>query len=194
MKRDFSNESILNLIFRGLKSFNVRMRGTLYCILNIFHDKSCLGLCIGLNPKFINSKSIKLGKNVSLGNFTRIECFNGKNKSIQLNIGDESSFGDYLHIGVSSSIFIGKGVLGGSNILIIDHNHGTCDPMELRNLDVIPRKREIINKGEIIIEDNVWIGDDVKILGNVRIGIGSVIAAGSILTKDVLPFTVYIKK
>jgi len=194
MKRDFSNESLLNFIFRAKKSVNLRLRGFFYRVLNIFHDNACLGLSIGIYPRFINSKSIKLGKNISFGNFTRIECYNARKNSIQLSIDDESSFGDYLHIGVLSSIIIGRGVLGGSNILIIDHNHGTCDPSELRNLDIIPRKREIVTKGGIVIEDNVWIGDDVKILGNLRIGTGSVIAAGSILTKDISPFSVYIKK
>lgn len=59
---------------------------------------------------------------------------------------------------------------------------------------IIPRERLISSKGGIIIEDNVWIGDDVKILGSVNIGRGSVIAANSIITKDVAPYTVFIKK
>lgn len=194
MKRDFTNESFFNFLFRLVKSIKAKTRGFLYCNLNFFHDKSCVGLSIGSKPRFINTKSIKIGKNCSLGNFARIECFNSSNKSTQLFIGNETSFGDYLHIGVSTKISIGNGVLGGSNILIIDHNHGSCDILELKNIEIIPRNRKIVSKGEIVIEDNVWIGDDVKIFGNVKIGIGSVIAAGSILTKDVSPYSTYIKK
>lgn len=41
----------------------------------------------------------------------------------------------------------------------------------------------------IIIEDNVWIGADCKIFKNVFIGEGSVIAAGSIVTKTMPPNT-----
>ncbi|MEE1314369.1 MAG: sugar O-acetyltransferase [Faecalimonas sp.] len=37
----------------------------------------------------------------------------------------------------------------------------------------------------IKIEDNVWIGGGVKIMGGVTIGANSVIAAGSIVTKDI---------
>ncbi len=41
----------------------------------------------------------------------------------------------------------------------------------------------------IIIEDNVWIGTRVTILNGVKIGEGSVIAANSLVTKDVPPRT-----
>jgi acetyltransferase-like isoleucine patch superfamily enzyme len=194
MKRDFTNESNLNLIFRLVRAIIIRLRGFLYKSFNFFFDKNCSGLCIGIYPKFINSKSVKLGKNVSFGNFARIECFNSSKNSIKLEIGNESSFGDYLHIGVFSNVTIGKGVLGGSNILITDHNHGNNSFSELSNLDLIPRNRVVCSKGKIVIEDNVWIGDNVKILGSLRIGSGSVLAASSVVTKDIPPFTVFIKK
>lgn len=191
MNRDFSNESVINFLFRFIKSINVRLRGILYRLLHMFFDNKCKGLCIGLNPRIINSKSIKIGKNVSLGNFVRIECFNSNKNNVQLIIGDESSFGDYLHIGVATKVIIGNGVLGGSNILIIDHNHGITNQIELENLDVIPRNRQIISKGNIIIEDNVWIGDKVCILGGVTIGKGAVIAAGAIVRKNVESYSIH---
>lgn len=43
--------------------------------------------------------------------------------------------------------------------------------------------------GPIIIEDNVWLGMDVIVLANVRIGRGSVVGAGSVVTKDIPPMT-----
>lgn len=39
----------------------------------------------------------------------------------------------------------------------------------------------------VIIEDYVWVGTRAMIMPGVRLGRGSVIAAGSIVTKDVLP-------
>jgi acetyltransferase-like isoleucine patch superfamily enzyme len=40
------------------------------------------------------------------------------------------------------------------------------------------------------IEPDVWIGFGVTILSGIRVGRGSIIAAGSIVTKDVAPYTV----
>jgi acetyltransferase-like isoleucine patch superfamily enzyme len=45
-------------------------------------------------------------------------------------------------------------------------------------------------KSKVRIEDDVWIGANSIILPGVTIGEGAVIAAGSIVTKDVLPFSI----
>lgn len=47
-----------------------------------------------------------------------------------------------------------------------------------------------ITKGPIIIEDDVWIGCRTTILSGIRIGKGAVIAAGSVIHKDVPPYAV----
>ena len=47
-------------------------------------------------------------------------------------------------------------------------------------------------KGPIYIEDDVWIGYGAIILSGVRIGRGSVIGAGSIVSKDVPAFSIYV--
>lgn len=44
--------------------------------------------------------------------------------------------------------------------------------------------------GDVIIEDYVWIASRVTILPGVKIGRGAVIAANSVVTKDVLPMTI----
>lgn len=50
--------------------------------------------------------------------------------------------------------------------------------------------RESICKGPIVIGDDAWIGYDCTILSGVRIGQGAVVAAGSVVTKDVPPYAV----
>ncbi|MCA6069105.1 CatB-related O-acetyltransferase [Chryseobacterium sp. RG1] len=45
-------------------------------------------------------------------------------------------------------------------------------------------------KGPIIIEDEVWIGSNVLILSGVTVGKGSIVAAGSVVTKNIEPFTI----
>lgn len=49
---------------------------------------------------------------------------------------------------------------------------------------------EAQTKGPIIVEDDVWIGDNCLILSGITIGQGAVVAAGSIVTKDVPPYSI----
>lgn len=46
------------------------------------------------------------------------------------------------------------------------------------------------SKGPIIIEDDVWIGANSIIMDGVTIGKGSVIGAGSVVTKNIQPYTI----
>lgn len=45
-------------------------------------------------------------------------------------------------------------------------------------------------KGPVIVEDEVWIGTNVTVISGVKIGRGSIVAAGSVVTKDVKPFSI----
>lgn len=44
--------------------------------------------------------------------------------------------------------------------------------------------------GRVTIEDDVWIGGNVTILQGITIHEGAVIGAGSVVVKDVPPFTI----
>lgn len=46
------------------------------------------------------------------------------------------------------------------------------------------------NKYQIIIGNDVWIGSHVLIMPGVKIGDGAIVAAGSVITKDVEPFSI----
>ena len=49
---------------------------------------------------------------------------------------------------------------------------------------------EAMSKGDIVIEDDVWICESAIILSGVSIGQGAVVAAGSVVTKNVPPYAV----
>jgi len=46
------------------------------------------------------------------------------------------------------------------------------------------------SKGDIIIKNDVWIGLNCTILDGITIGNGAVIGAGSVVTKDVKPYSI----
>ena len=104
-----------------------------------------------------------------------------------IEIGNHCSFGAYNHITSSNKVYIGDCVLTGKWVTITDNSHGATDKEALK---MSPTARPIVSKGPVIIGDNVWIGDKATILPNVKIGRGAVVAANSVVTKDVPPYSV----
>jgi acetyltransferase-like isoleucine patch superfamily enzyme len=79
----------------------------------------------------------------------------------------------------------GARLIIGDDCMIAVHSHVRCgDGHTIYDLAT----GEILNQAqEIIIEDRVWVTADCKVLKNVRIGSGSVIASGSVVTRDIPP-------
>lgn len=102
----------------------------------------------------------------------------------RLYIGEGSGMSG-VQICCTKSITIGKKVWVGANVTIYDTDFHPIDPYERLILD------SPALSADVIIDDCVWIGANAMILKGVHIGKGSVIAAGSIVTKDVPEFTVF---
>jgi len=81
-------------------------------------------------------------------------------------------------------IFIGNSTQIGPNTIIMDNDGHPVWPPEDRWAKKGP-------SAPIIIKNDVWIGMNCIIMKGVTIGHGSVIAAGSIVTKDVEPNSIY---
>lgn len=129
---------------------------------------------------------ITCGENIFFGDgfFARsglwIEAFgNG-----QICIGKRVSAGRNLHIGALSKVQIGDDTLIGSDVTIIDHDHGEYSEICGDDHLLAPQLRPLRSKGEIRIGERVWVADKVVILGGVSIGNGVVIGAGSVVTRD----------
>lgn len=75
-------------------------------------------------------------------------------------------------------------------LLGIDHETKFIStfPIDVKILN--NRKTEAISKGDIIINDDVWIGHGAIILSGVTINQGAIVAAGSIVTKDIPPYAI----
>ena len=70
-----------------------------------------------------------------------------------------------------------------------DHHTNTFSTYPYRSKLGI-QEFEALSKGDIIVGDDVWIGARAIILSGVKIGKGAIIAAGSVVTKDVPPYAV----
>jgi len=113
----------------------------------------------------------------------------------QVKIGDHCFVGDNSYIWSGKSIKIGNRVLIGHNCNVFDNDGHPFDKNERHE-----QFKKIFSTGhpkninlsdlEVIIEDDVWIGANVTVLKGTRIGRGAIIGAGSIVSKDIQPFTV----
>lgn len=63
----------------------------------------------------------------------------------------------------------------------------TTFPLSTFVLDV---KEPGASRGDIAIEDDVWIGHRAIVMDGVRVGRGAVVGAGSVVTRDVRPYSV----
>ncbi len=99
------------------------------------------------------------------------------------------TLGNYVGIGRGSiiaaknMITIGDYSQLGPNCQINDQSHG------MAKSDLIMNQRAIL--GEVHIGSDCWLGSGVKVLPNVRIGNGSIVGAGSVVTRDIPEYEVW---
>lgn len=98
-----------------------------------------------------------------------------------LKIGRGSIIGDNAMLDARRGITIGNNVNFSSGVEIWTLQHDYRDPNFACNLE---------HTGPVTIGDRAWIGPRVTILHSVNIGEGAVVGAGSVVTKDVEPYTV----
>lgn len=80
------------------------------------------------------------------------------------------------HFQDQGGITLGDNCLVGHNVVFATLNHGFA-----------PEERQSMLPAPIVVGRNVWIGSNSTILQGVTIGDNSIIAAGSVVTKDVPP-------
>lgn len=86
----------------------------------------------------------------------------------------------------SGRIRIGSYVMCGPNVTILGGDHEFKDPTK----PMFVAKHKTTSPTEILIGNDVWIGANVTILKNVEIGDGAIVAAGSVVTKNVPPLAI----
>lgn len=114
-------------------------------------------------------------------------------ESASFSVGNRSFIGKAL-VSIADAVEIGDDVLISWGVTITDHNSHSMTFSE-RKLDVAMwrdhRKNwSGVKRGKVIIKDKVWIGFNAIVLKSVTIGEGAIIGAGSVITKDVPPWTI----
>lgn len=141
---------------------------------------------LGENPRIhpdamINARNaeISLGDGIVVAQGTAIQgnVTIGNNCSVQMN-------GNIVgYPGEEGRVVIGDNVRIAANCMMIAGNHVFTDPDT-------PICKQGMSLAPIVIEDDVWIAGRVNVMSGVRIGKGSVIGAGSVVTKDIPPYSI----
>lgn len=117
-----------------------------------------------------------------LGTRSVIESFSTINNMV-----GDVCIGNHSRVGLCNTLIgpvrIGNEVNIAQGIVISGLNHNYEDP-------AVPIISQGVSTSPILIEDDVWIGANAVILAGVTIGRHSVVAAGSIVTRSVPPFTI----
>ena len=108
---------------------------------------------------------VRVGK-ASYGTI-KVQSFGNKNEKLLI--------GNYCSIGINV-VF----VLGGNH----QYLGLTTYPLYSKLIKLSP-DIDAVTKGTIIVDDEVWIGTNTTILSGVKIGKGAIIAAGSVVVKDI---------
>ena len=132
----------------------------------------------------VNLQNVKFGKHCQVAHHAEIA-----NSSI----GDRTSIGRYTKIQAAT---LGKFCSISWNVTI----GATSHPLDRLSTHAFSYRKQFgivdndieIKKEKVIIGNDVWIGCDVVIMPGVNVGDGSVIGAGSIVTKDVPPYSIIV--
>jgi acetyltransferase-like isoleucine patch superfamily enzyme len=117
------------------------------------------------NPRIHPTASLRCGRNIYLG--------------------ENSHINQYCCIWASdhARIILGDNLLMGPGVKIFSSNHN------ISRKDIPMNVQPFVEK-DIRIENDVWLGANSVVVAGVSIGDGSVIAAGSVVTKDIPPHVV----
>lgn len=105
-----------------------------------------------------------------------------REKTARIVIGADCMFSNNVTIGARSEVTIGDLLLCGDRVSIVDSDYHVVSPEHRRD-----------GPGEsapVHIGNNVWLGSNVMILKGVIIGDHSIVAPGSVVTREVPPRTI----
>lgn len=169
---------IIGKIYRFILRHSKLYKFKIYCKKN---------KCKVIKPLILNNPEyIHFDKCVRIKEGARIECYNKFGDQILspiLSIRENVIIGYNFSCLVADKVEIGKNTILASNVLITSENHGMNPEIE------IPYYQQELSVGSVSIGEGCWIGEKVIILPNVKIGDKCIIAAGSIVTKDIQSYS-----
>lgn len=164
----------LNGLIQRYRRWRLATRGVIL-------DRSCFigaSISTGTWPPIHPHGSIEIGPQCELNQGVELNPWGG-----HIKMGEHVFLGPYVVIYGHGGVEIGEQTLIAAHSCVFSSNHMVPD-----------RGRLIRNEPDILlpvkIGRDVWLGAGVKVLGGVTIGDGCVVGAGSVVTKDLPPYSI----
>ncbi|WP_210417737.1 acyltransferase [Bythopirellula goksoeyrii] len=147
--------------------------------------------CVAVGPNFRMEQLVFLqglgriiiGSDVHLSGKSNIGFCNSVFERPVLEIGNSTFLGHDCSIYVAQSVHIGRNCLIAGGVIIRDYDGHPLDYLSRRNgMPILKSSIKTVSIG-----DDVWIGARAVILKGTSIGNRSIVAASSVVTKDVPP-------
>ena len=130
-----------------------------------------------------NIQNISIGKNFQISPNCSLFAEGANNEKIIIKNNVALNYNVMINANNKGNIQIGNDVIIGPNVVLRASNHIYNDISK-------SIRYQSHDGGKINIEDDVWIGSNVIILPNINIGKGSIIGAGSVVTKNIPEYSV----
>lgn len=135
--------------------------------------------------KLISPNLVQVGNNVKICEHAWFNATDDRGDcKPTLTIGDGTYIGRFVHINAWQEVVIENDVLIADRVFISD-----CEHMHINTEVPIIRQGDTF-KGAVRLREGCWLGIGVVILPGVVVGRNSVVAANSVVTKDVPDYTV----
>lgn len=155
-------------------------RGFIAATASVAHPELRLGRNVYVGDNVVvtccdGGAQVELGDRVHLYGDTFVET--GKGAGIRIGEGTHVQPGCHIHAFLSD-IRIGKNVEIAAGCGFFSYDHGLAPGVDIM-------AQPLTSKGGISIGDGAWLGYRVTVLQGVTIGAGAVVAAGSVVTRDI---------
>lgn len=169
----FKNAGFVNYvysfsIFRGSRRITIGAS-------NLFHKNSNV-----IIDGYLNHQHITIGNENIISSFAILKSHGG-----YIHIGNNTFIGERVQMQGCGGVEIGNNCMIAANTFISSSNHDFHNPLTDDYL-----RKEIPAKTKI--DDFVWIGANCVIVAGVTIGHHVIVGAGTIVTKDIEPYSMVV--
>ena len=123
------------------------------------------------------NKNFKVGKRMKSGKF----CVVSRKNTIK--VGDDFFMGNFCHL--ASNLHVGDNVMFASFVACVGGDH------KIDRISTTINKSGLDTLKTTYIGNDVWVGHGAIIIHGVRLGEGCVVAAGSVVTKDIPNYAIF---